>query len=155
MEVPPKQLSVRFGSYPSGRCGQPRVPKPRGHRPTQGGSASIRAVTRVNPEQASKVMMRMPTRLSNGEGRRAKEKQPTRASFVIAGVMGVARVKGSCTQRGRPDRVRGCDSRRRIRRRPGRESERLVVPGKPGNAGGGKGPHFGVLSMKPRRRRLA
>jgi hypothetical protein len=30
-----------------------------------------------------------------------------------------------------------------------------IVLMKLGNAGGGKGPHFGVLSMKPRRRRLA
>jgi hypothetical protein len=34
-----------------------------------GGRAIRRAVTRVKPEQASKVEMRMPTRLHNGEGR--------------------------------------------------------------------------------------
>ena len=34
-----------------------------------GGRAIQRAVTRVKPEQASKVEMRMSTRLQNGEGR--------------------------------------------------------------------------------------
>lgn len=28
------------------------------------------------------------------------------------------------------------------RRRPGRESDRVIVPKRPGNAGGGKGPDF-------------
>jgi len=35
-----------------------------------GDSASQRAVTRVNAEQASKRTMRKPTRLNDGEGRR-------------------------------------------------------------------------------------
>jgi hypothetical protein len=34
-------------------------------------------------------------------------------------------------------------------------SERLIVPLKPGNAGGGKEPHFWVRTTKPRMRRLA
>ena len=34
-----------------------------------GGRAILRAVTRVKPEQASKVKLWMPTRLNNGEGR--------------------------------------------------------------------------------------
>ena len=33
-----------------------------------GGGAILRAVTQVNPEQASKVMWWTPTRLHNGEG---------------------------------------------------------------------------------------
>jgi hypothetical protein len=102
MKVPPKQLSVRFGSYPSGRGGQPRVPKPRGHWPTSGGFAIVRAVTRVNPEHASKVKMRRPTRLRYEEGRRAKGKQPTRAPFAAAGVLGMARTDGSCRNAGDP-----------------------------------------------------
>jgi hypothetical protein len=38
------------------------------------------------------------------------------------------------------------------RLRSGRESERLAVPWKPGNAGGGKGPRFRVLSEETRAR---
>jgi hypothetical protein len=36
-----------------------------------------------------------------------------------------------------------------------RASERPIVLAKPGNAGGGKGPHFRVLLRKTRARRLA
>ena len=36
-----------------------------------------------------------------------------------------------------------------------RESERLIVPLKPGNGGGGKGPHFRMLLTRQRMRRLA
>jgi hypothetical protein len=37
-------------------------------KPTNGGRATLQAVTRVKLEQASKVTMWMPTRLKNGEG---------------------------------------------------------------------------------------
>ena len=36
----------------------------------------------------------------------------------------------------------GSDLKRQISWRPSRESERVIVPLKPGNAGGGKDPHF-------------
>src|SRR5262245_37059715 len=36
-----------------------------------------------------------------------------------------------------------------------RKSEKVVVPAKPGNAGGGKGLHFWLLSKEPRTGRLA
>jgi hypothetical protein len=39
--------------------------------------------------------------------------------------------------------------------RSDRDSERPIVPKKPGNAGGGKGPHFRVLLKEARTRRLA
>ena len=38
--------------------------------------------------------------------------------------------------------VGGRVPKRQISRRPGRESERVIVPKNPGNAGGGKDPHF-------------
>jgi hypothetical protein len=43
---------------------------------------------------------------------------------------------------------------RRLGRRLGRESERLTVPKKPGNAGGGKEPHFWVLLKEQKVRGL-
>ena len=45
-------------------------------------------------------------------------------------------------QRGRPGLEGGSDLKRQIGWRPGRESERVIVPLKPGNAGGGKDPYF-------------
>ena len=49
-------------------------------------------------------------------------------------------------QRGRPGVVGGRVSKRQVIWRPGRESERVIVPSKPGNAGGGKDPHFWKVS---------
>jgi hypothetical protein len=40
-----------------------------GQSPPLGGRATLQAVTRVKPEQASKVKLWMPTRLLTGEGR--------------------------------------------------------------------------------------
>ena len=45
-------------------------------------------------------------------------------------------------QRGRPGLAGGSVPKRRMSWRPDRESERVIVPWKPGNAGGGKDPHF-------------
>ena len=83
----------------------------------------------------------MPTRLNNGEGSTGREE--------TAGSTGsVHRGKGDGTserylgQRGRPGLAGGSDPKRQIDWRPGRESERVIVPVKPGNTGGGKDPHF-------------
>ena len=65
---PPRELSIdlvadeRFGRV----TGQARSLVTKA---ALGGRAIRRAVTRVKPEQASKVKMRMPTRLRYGEGR--------------------------------------------------------------------------------------
>ena len=45
-------------------------------------------------------------------------------------------------QRGRPGVVGGRVPKRQMSWWPGRESEGVIVPMKPGNAGGGKDPHF-------------
>ena len=45
-------------------------------------------------------------------------------------------------QRGRPGLAGGRVSKRQVSWRLGRESERVIVPEKPGNAGGGKDPRF-------------
>ena len=62
-----------------------------------------------------------------------------------AGVMTMARGKGRTTQHGRTAVVVGLDDQPETREGPTgpwRMAERFVVPPKPGNAGGGKGPHF-------------
>ena len=77
VRVRPREVSVHLGSYP----GDARVTgasKPRGQRPVfQGGSASVRAATRVKPGQAPKVSMRAPSLLRIDEGRRERPDTPT------------------------------------------------------------------------------
>ena len=106
-----------------------------------GGRAIQRAVTRVKPEQASKVKSRMPIRLNYGEGRAGggsnRHRHPTR----FAGVVGTARWKGEPGNGGDP-LGRGSRPQRRLGRRFWRESDRVIVPLRPVNAGGGKDPDF-------------
>ncbi len=116
----------------------------------------MRAVTRVNPEQASKVKSRTSTLQSVGEDRRAEGKKPMRAPSAVRRGTGDGTYRRLFVQRGRPCRARGSDPRRcEFGQRHGRESEGLVVPVKPVKAGGGKGPYFWVLWKEPRRRGLA
>ena len=104
-----------------------------------GGRAMRWAITRVKPEQASKVQLRMPTRRDRGRqygwGRRSTE-APVRS----AGVVGTARRKGDAGNVGDPLgwSVSSIDAAMRTRW----ESERVIVLLKPGNAGGGKDPCF-------------
>ena len=145
MKVSSGQLSVRLGSYPGGAAGRPAAAKPRRQSTRKACEQTRRPQREVNPEQASKVEMRTPTRLPFGEGRRAADKKPTRASVAVrrgngSGMWGRFRV-----QRGRSAPARGGGPQRRDRRRRAQKSERLIVPLKPGNAGGGKGPHFREL----------
>jgi hypothetical protein len=119
-----------------------------------GDSASRQAVIRVNVEQASKRPMWSPTLLGIGEGRRR---------WGGMGTVGIDRptsdqnsaghrgnddgmsVHGDPTQHGKPDRCRGAPPQpdaREGQAGPTRVAERFVVPLKPGNSGGGKGPQF-------------
>ena len=84
----------------------------------------------------------MPTRLQNGEGPRERGSNRQTHPFWSAGVVGTARRKGDAGNRGRPlwDEGRGLNVA--AGRRSGRESDRVVGPLKPGNAGGGKDPDF-------------
>jgi hypothetical protein len=96
----------------------------------------------VKPEQASKVKLRMPTRLRFGEGCTGwgsnRHEHPSRS----AGVVGTACRKGVSGNRGRPaaggDRV----SNVAIGDGSKRESDRVMVPMRSGNADGGKDPDF-------------
>jgi len=97
-----------------------------------GGRAMRWAITRVKPEQASKVQLRMPTRQDRGRqyGRECRSTAPVRS----AGVVGMARRKGDAGNVGDPSGegqpLQGGSA--------WWESERAIVPLKPGNAGGGK-----------------
>jgi hypothetical protein len=98
--------------------------------------------------------MRKPTRLNYGEGRR-------RWNPAWPGLLGKSdaiqrfrrgsgdgmHVHGDLTQHGKPDTAEARDLQpdaREGQAGPGRVAERPVVPLKPGNAGGGKGPWFKV-----------
>jgi len=62
--------------------------------------------------------------------------------FRSIGVVGTARWKGEPGNWGRPVSGEGCGLNGAVRRRSARESDRVIRPMKPGNAGGGKGPDF-------------
>ena len=66
----------------------------------------MQAVTRVKPEQASKVKSWTPTRLRNGEGSTGRE-APTSAPVRSTGVVGTACREGGLGNWGRP----GADGR--------------------------------------------
>jgi hypothetical protein len=118
--------------------------------------AIVRAVTRVNPEQASKVVPWTPTRLTNGEGWYPLSKQPTHADDGVHRGTGSSTGERFSAQRGRSALgERSRLSTPSVGRRPTWKSERSIVLRKPGNAGGGKGPRFWVLPTMPRIWRLA
>jgi len=156
MRAPLGQLSVRSDSYPDGGWGNPTRRSSGDKSLPWADRANLWAATRSESRAGSESIVATPTRPVFGEGRRIARKQPTRALAVVAGVLGAARREGSSTQRGRPDEMRcsrwtaTASSGRRSRR----ESEGPIVPRKPGNAGGGKGPHFRVLLTETRTRRL-
>ena len=103
----------------------------------------MQAVMRMNLEQASKVQLETPTRLRYGEGRSTLGKQRTRHPAWSPGVVRTACMEGPLRNVGGPGPVRGRNPQRHGRWRSARASERLIVPVRPGNAGGGKGPRFG------------
>ena len=113
---------------------------------TYGDSASVQAVTRVNAEQASKRSMHRPTRQPlRGRLIRLGADERSRMPSRCAGVVATACIQGKRTQHGKSQSVVGRGDQREAgdgqRRRVGM-AERLVVPMKPGNAGGGKEPQF-------------
>ena len=101
--------------------------------------------------------MRKPTRLSFGEGRRRWGRRATRAPNCSAGVVATACAKeGSCATREAPrGGWRGGAGQRwcrEARSRPLGVADRVVVPLKPGNAGGGKDPWSGNGAGRNERR---
>jgi hypothetical protein len=135
VEVPPKPWSVRFGSWqavcPGNWAGWSPATKV-----AFGDRASGRAVTRVKPEQASKGKLWTPTRPEIGEGRADQGSSRQEHLVRSTGVSGMA------PRYGRDPAGRRSPLQHRFRRWFGRKSERVMVPLKPGNAGGGKSPDF-------------
>ena len=109
-----------------------------------GDSASVQAATRVKAEQASKRTMCRPIRTWNrGRLTRLGEKSEEYTQLLHRG-SAAACTPGKRTQHGKPQCVIRDDQPDAREGQAGRTgvAERLVVPMKPGNAGGGKGPQF-------------
>ena len=86
--------------------------------------------------------MQTPTRLlARGRPRGQGSNRQTHLSRS-AGVLDTARWKGDAGNRGRPVRVGGRGFNIAHGGGLGRVSDRVVVPSRPGNAGGGKDPDF-------------
>ncbi len=156
MRVSLEQLSVQFGSYPdegwgnltrrsSGDKGLPWADR-----------ANLQAATSSESRAGSESTVVTPTRPLRGEGRGIMGKQPTCAPVMVTGVVGSG-MQGRFFDATRETRRRSAGATRNaiVGWRPRWESERPIVLVKPGNAGGGKGPHFRVLRPQTRTRRLA
>jgi hypothetical protein len=147
--IPTRQLS--FQPVAIGTAGEVTNPSELSmERAASGGSASGQAVTRVNAEQAPKLVMWEPTRHCHGEGRRHGL---SRCSNDI-GVHGPTGVMATACLPEEIDRNTGNPrwwggppqpDAREGQAGPSRAADRLVVPSKPGNSGGGKGPDFGSV----------
>src|SRR5271169_2940213 len=110
-----------------------------------GDRASVQAATRVNAEQTSKRSMCRPTRQWNrGRLTRMGDFRAMSTPVRCTGVVAAACTQGKRTQHGKPQGVIRDDQPEAREGQAGRNgvAERLVVPMKPGNAGGGKGPQF-------------
>jgi hypothetical protein len=107
-----------------------------------GGRANRRAVTCVKPEQASKGKSWTPTRPEFGEGSTDRGSSRHMHLDWSIGVMGTARRDRGSRKRGRSARDEGSGLNSAARHWSARQSDRVVVPSKPGNSGGGKGPDF-------------
>jgi hypothetical protein len=154
VQVRPQDVSVHLGSDPGDGEGDQAVEAP-GTPARIGGSASVRAATRVKPEQASKGLMRAPSPLSMDEGRCGRRDAPTDERRPARRGSGRSTYARENWQHGRPVALVGQPANGPIEGRARQASEGLIVPLKPGNAGGGKEPWFGVRANEPRKGRLA
>ena len=154
VKVRPQDVSVHLSSHPGDGQGD-RVVEAPGTQARCGGSASVRAVTCVKLEQASKSLMRAPSPLSMDEGRCGRPDAPTDEGRLARRGSGHSTYARADWQHGRPVASAGTPADDLMEGRARQVSEGLIVPSKPGNAGGGKGPWFGVRPHEPRRGRLA
>jgi hypothetical protein len=149
--IPTRQLVVPAGSHRSGGGGNEvaeafdakgqRV-APRAGRPQRAGNA----------EQAPKAVMGEPTRPTSGEGRRRWTPEGVRhppherhGPAVPPGYWRQHVRRGDPTQHGKSQSERGSGPQpdaREGQAGPAGMADGFVVPSRPGNAGGGKGPEF-------------
>ena len=99
----------------------------------------------MNAEQATKLIMQELTQLLSGEGRRRGSNNERISSPDPAGVVATAcRHRGPDATREAPsgDRSRDQLATRESQAGPNGVAEGSVLPMKPGNSGGGKGPQL-------------
>ena len=103
----------------------------------------------MNAEQASKRTLHRPIRQPFRRRLIRLEKRAKSISSRCAGVVATACTQGKRTQHGKPLGVVSDDQPDAREGQAGRfgVAERPVVPGKPGNAGGGKGPQFKINAI--------
>ena len=154
MEVQPQELSVCLGSYLGGATGDQCVEAPGTEVYMIGRSASVRAATRVKPEQASKDLMRGSSRPDNGEDQRGPGERTEAPGRPRRGI-GRSTYRRHTRQRGRSALVFSTGRQRHERGWPAQKSEEPIVARKPGNAGRAKGLWFGVCRNETNERGLA
>jgi hypothetical protein len=115
-----------------------------------GGGANRRAVTCVKPEQASKGKLWTPTRPEFGEGSMIWGSSRQMHLERSTGVGGTARRDRGSRKRGRPVLDEGSGLNGVEGHGSKRESDRVIVPSKPGNAGRGKDPDFWYVCRRRR-----
>jgi hypothetical protein len=154
VQVRSEELSVHLGSYLDGWKGDRLVEAP-GTQAHVGGSASMRAATRVKPEQASKWQIVGAEPPLDRRRLPGSSEQPIDDDDPPTGVMGAARMHTTSHDTGGLwQRAQSWRNRATSGGLP-QESEEPIVPMKPGNAGGGKGLWFGVCLDENRAGRLA
>ncbi len=147
VQVRPEELSVRLGSYPSDEKGDRLVEAlEKGAR--VGGSASVRAATRVKSEQAPKGWMRVPSHLSFGEGRSDGSDQPTLEDPSTRRGSGRSTHASDDERHGRPVVERDVIRDPLFGEARRQESEGPIVLMKPGNVAEGRGPGSGCASTR-------
>jgi hypothetical protein len=99
-----------------------------------------RTVSRVKPEQVSKVTRWMPTLRPFGQGSTNGEAIDTRTRAIRRGRGHGTSADDGSGNRGRPARDGVRNPKVAAGRRSRRESDGVIVVAKPGNAGGAKGP---------------
>ena len=155
MRVPLEEVSVHFDSYLDGGSGQLLLSKLQGQRVHDWWTCK-RAGRNVSESRAG-----LESAIVDADSARTGGRLPRHGEEPTEAPVAVHRGSGSSTYARFSDatwEARLCAGLRPQRHfwwRHDRESERRVVPMKPGNAGGGKGPHFWVLSRETRVRGLA
>ena len=118
--------------------------KPLVQRVALGDLASLQAVMRMNAVQASKKLMQELTRRDSRESRRQWVSTSEQARWSCRGIGDGMQTQGNRRNTGNPSGDRNLDqpATRESQAGPCGVAERLGVPRKPGNAGGGKGPQL-------------
>jgi hypothetical protein len=154
VRVQSKELSVYLGSYLGGVMGDCGGEAPGTQAYMSGRSASVRAATRVKPEQASKAVTRGSSRPDNGEDQ-WRPCGRTEAHGRTRRGIGRSTYTSHTTQRGRSVAVQRDPLQLHSRWGLGQKSEEPIGARKLGNAGGAKGLWFGVRRNAANGRGLA